>query len=132
MWDACVLAFTSHSQTLLHSALVLILQQGPSTVITKTMAYSDLKRGIWGLQPPCTNAECDTLPGDVYSKTHMSHKAKDKLAHLKVSWACKQCHQKTNIIKRPSWIEEVPDHRHYYVFEYPYDEKAEGLYRTSI
>ena len=71
-------------------------------------------------------------PGDVYSKTHKSHKSKDKLAHLKVLWACKQCHQRTNIIERPLWIEEVPDHRHYYVFEYPYDENAEELYRTLI
>ena len=132
VWDACVLAFTSHSRTLLHSPLVLIRQQGPSTVITKTMVYSDPKGGVWGLQPPCTNPECDTRPGDVYSKTHKSHKAKDKLAHSKVSWACKRCHQKTNIVERPSWIEEVPDRRHYYVFEYPYDEKAEELYRSLI
>ena len=132
MWDACVLAFTSHSQILLHSPLVLICQQGPLTVITKTMVYSDPKGGIWGLQPPCTNTECDTWPGDIYFKTHKSHKAKDKLAHSKVSWACKQCHQKTNIVERPSWIEEVPDCRHYYVFEYPYVEKAEELYRSLI
>ena len=123
IWNACIMAFTSNNRTLLHSPLVLIYRQN-STVVSKTLVYSEPKTGVWGITPICLNTQCQSQAGDTFSKTH---KVGNMLSHMRASWSCKRCKGKTNVFDRPSWIEEVPDRRHYYAYEYPFEDKVGAL-----
>lgn len=131
VWEACTLAFTSSSRTLQHSPVVLIFRQG-DTVESKTMVYSEPKTAVWGIKPVCKNPTCESQIGDVFTKTHKTHKTGNALSHIKASWVCKRCQKKTQPFDRPSWIEEVPDRRHYFVYDYPFDEKLERLVDSLV
>lgn len=126
IWDACIMAFTSNHNVLSHSPIVLIYRQGES-VISKTLIYSEPRTGVWGIKPICTNPQCQSQAGDVFSKTH---KVTNSLTHARASWSCKRCNRKTEIFNRPLWIEEVPNHRNFFFYDYPFEGRVETLARN--
>jgi hypothetical protein len=123
IWKACVRAFTANPLVLQHTPLVLIYREG-TTVISRTLIYSQAKDGVWGITPICTNDQCATQPGDVYSKTHKVHKT---ATHSMVSWSCRRCLRTSDKFPRPDWITEVPYKLNFFFYDYPFEAKAAML-----